>query len=283
MMSNHLFTTFLQKIAPFLQKINPITDWVWPMVPPKRQQQKDAQKERDSLREKADLKAIDNLLEETIDTTMKAHKDVLDRLGKEEDRVQTAENKLATLFVLSTISASLVLSVNGLASEGAHYLVLLVTGYCFLQLIRILLAAIGGLKRRSYSALNIADIEPTWTSADIKHLVQIVRTATKNIHEYQQAGNKKITALDIAYTAFRNYLFGLTLLFVVSIFFSPEKETLEITSQKIIHDIERRPRTLEFPRDPPRSEKNIDSSSLDGPPIPKGDTDTPSAAESSSK
>ena len=56
----------------------------------------------------------------------------------------------------------------------------------------------------------------------------IVCTATKNIHEYQQAGNKKITALAIAYNAFRNYLCGLALLFVVSILLSPEKETLEI-------------------------------------------------------
>ena len=281
-MSNHLFTTFLQKITPFLQKINPITDWVWPMVPPKTQHQKDVQEERDAQRENADLTAIDNLLEQSFDATKKAHEDVLDRLCKEEDRVQTAENKLATLFALSAISASIVLYVNGLASAGVHWLILLVTGYCFIQVICILFATIGGLKKRSYSALNIADIAPTWTNTDIKHLVQIVRTATKNIHEYQQAGNKKITALDIAYTAFRNYLCGLALLFGVSIVFSPEIETVEITTQKIIHEIEHHPRILEILRGPPRPKRNIDTSSLNGPPKPKGDLDLPPATEPSS-
>ena len=213
-MANQLFTTFLQKI-------NPITDWGWPRVRPKTKYELQKQEAKDTEREKADLTAIDNLSEHSTDVIKKAHKDVLDMLAKEMERVQTAENKLATLFALSAISASLVLSVNGLASAGTHWLILIVTGYCFLQLICILFATISGLKRNSFSALNIADIASSWTNSDIKHLVRIVHTATKNIHEYQQVGNKKITALAIAYTAFRNYLCGLMLLFIVSIIFSP--------------------------------------------------------------
>lgn len=261
-MLNHLFTTFVQKITSMI-------DWVWPIVTPKSLGKKQEQETKDTERKEADLKAIDNLLEHSIETTKKAHEAVLGMLNKEMERVQTAENKLATLFVLSTISASLVLSVNGLASEGTHWLILLVTFYCFMQLVRILLATLSGLKRRAYSALNIANIAPSWTDTDTKHLVQIVRTETKNIHEYQQAGNEKITALAIAYTAFRNYLCGLALLFLVSILFSPEQETLEIKTQKIIYELQRHPHILESLRSPPSPGENIDPSGLQETPSPK--------------
>ena len=274
-MSSHLFTAFLQKIAPLLQKINPVTDWVWPLVPPKTKCQLQKQKTKDTEREEADLAAIDDLLEQSTDATEKAHNDVLDRLAKEEDRVKTADYKLATLFALSAISASVVLYVNGLASAGVHWFILLMTGYCFLQLICILFATIGGLKKRSYSVLNIANIAPKWTSTDIKHLVQIVRTATKNIHEHQQAGDKKITALDIAYTAFRNYLCGLAILFLASILFSQENETLEIKTQKIIYELQRHPEILETIRGSPSSEENIDPTGLREPSEPVLDIEPP--------
>ena len=274
-MPNHLFTVFLQKIALLLQKINPVTDWVWPLVPPKTKCQLEKQKRKDTEREEADLTAIDDLLKQSTDATKKAHEDVLDRLAKEEDRVKTADYKLATLFALSAISASIVLYVNGLANAGVHCLILLMTGYCFLQLICILFATIRGLKKSSYSALNIADIAPKWTSTDIKHLVQIVRTATKNIHEHQRAGNKKITSLDIAYTAFRNYLCGLAILFLVSIVFSPEKETLESKTQKIIYELQRHPEILEIVRGSPSPEENIDPTGIREPSEPDLDIEPP--------
>lgn len=278
-MSNHLFTTFPQKIAPFLQKINPITDWVWPMAPPKTQQQKDDQKARDSQREKADLTAVDNLLNQSIVATKKAHKDILNRLDKEEDRVKTADNKLATLFAMSAISAGLVLSVNGLASLRSHGLIPLLTFYCLMQLICVLFAILKGLKRRSYTMLSIAELAPSWTDTDVNHLVPVVRSATNNVHEYHQAGNDKITALNIAHVAFRNYLCGLALLFVVSIFLSPEKETLEIKTQKIIHELQRHPHILESLRSPPSPEENIDPSGLQEMPGPKGNMGSPGQRE----
>ena len=270
-MSNHLFTTVLQKIAPFLQKINPVTDWVWPMVPPKTQHQKDVQEEREAQRENADLTAIDNLLEHSFDATKKAHKDVLNRLDKEEDRVKTAENKLATLFAMSAISAGLVLSVNGLASSGAHGLIPLLTFYCLMQLICVLFTILNGLKRRSYTMLSIAELAPSWTDTDVNHLVPVVRSATNNVHEYHKAGNDKITALAIAHAAFRNYLCGLTLLFVFSIFLSTEEETLEIKTQKIIHELQRHPHVLEILRSPPRPEEYINSTGILDTPSPEED------------
>ena len=278
-MTNHKFTTFLQNIAPFLQKNERIIDWVCPIVPPKTKDQLQEQETRDTEREESELKTIDNLLEHSIDATKKAHEDVLELLRKEKERVQVAENKLATLFVMSAISASLVLSVNGLANAGAHWAILVVTGYCLIQLIRLLFATLYGLKRRPFTALTIADMAPLWINSDIKHLVQIVRTATINIHEFQQAGDEKITALAIAHTAFRNYLCGLTFLFLVSIFLSPEKETLEIKTQKIIYEIERHPRILEILRSQPRPEVNIDPSDLQGPPRPKEDMSSPGQRE----
>ena len=279
-MTNHKITTFLQKIAPFVQKNERIIDCVCPIVPPKTKLQSQKQNTRDTERNESELKAIDNLLEHSIDATKKAHEDVLELLRQGKERVQVAENKLATLFVMSAISASLVLSVNGLASAGAHWAILVVTGYCLFQLIRLLFATLYGLKRRPFTALTITDMAPLWTnSEDIKHLVQIVRTATINIHEFQQAGHEKITALAIAHAAFRNYLCGLTFLFVVSIFLSPEKETLEIKTQKIIYEIERHPRILEVLRGTPKPEVNIDPSGLQGPPRTEGDMGSPGQRE----
>lgn len=264
-MSNHCYITFLKKITP-------IIDWVCPIVTPMTTDDKKIQKTRDTESKEAALKAADNLLDHSIDTVNKAHEDVLGLVRKEEERIQRAENKLATLFVLSAISASLVLSVNGLASAGAHWVIIVVTGYCLLQLIRLLFATLDGLKRRPFTALTIADMAPVWTNSEYKkNLVQIVRTAIINIHEFQQAGNEKITALAVAHTAFRNYLCGLAFLFIVSIFLSPEKDTLEIKTQKIIYELQHHPDLLEILRGSPSPEDDIRSSGIVEASSPDGD------------
>jgi hypothetical protein len=59
--------------------------------------------------------------------------------------------------LMSTIKDK-ILSINGRGGPSEHWVVLLTTGYCLLQLVRILFATLHGLRRRSFSMLSIAEI-----------------------------------------------------------------------------------------------------------------------------
>jgi hypothetical protein len=160
--------------------------------------------------------------------------------------------------------------ISSLAALGVHWSILVVTAYCLLQLICILFATLRGLRRRGFTSLSIAEVAPSWTDSDAGHLLKIVRTEVKNVHEYQEAGNEKITSLDIAHVAFRNFLCGLALLFTVSVTFSPERETLEQKTGRVINEIEHPPRIIDALRGPPGPKGDAGPAGPPGPEGPQG-------------
>lgn len=219
-------------------------DFVWPIVTPSSKDERASRQHASNSRLRDDLASIESLRGQSVEVVRRAHEDVRDALEKEKERIRTTEGKLATLIALSALSATLVLSVNGRGSLGVHWAIFLTTGYCLVQLIRILFAALHGLRRRSFSALSIADLSPSWTSTDTGHLLKVMRNEIKQIHEYQQAGNEKVTDLDIAHIALRNFLFGLLVLFVVSIMLPPMTDSVEQKVERVIEEIERHPNLL---------------------------------------
>jgi len=227
-----------------------IVDCVWPMVTPVPKEDREKHQQADESRLQKDIEAIEALRGQSVDAVKKAHEDVLDALEKEKERIRTVESKLGTLIALSALSATLVLSVNGRGGHGVHWTILLTTGYCLLQLIRILFATLHGLRRRSFSVLSITDLSPTWAGMDTENFLKVVQSEVKHCYENQHAGNKKVTALDIAHTALRNFLFGLLTLFIALIMFPPMTESIERSVGRVIEEIERHPHILDYIKGP---------------------------------
>lgn len=220
-------------------------DCVWPIATPVPKKKRERRQQDANSRLQNDLAAIEALRGQSVEVVKKAHEDVLDALDKEKERIRTVESKLGTLIALSALSATLVLSINGRGGVGVHWTILLTTGYCLLQLIRILFATLHGLRRRSFSVLSIADLSPTWTGLDTEHLLKVVQSEVRHNHEHQQAGNEKVTDLNIAHTALRNFLFGLLALFATVIAYPSVTESVERGVERVIEEIERHPHILE--------------------------------------
>jgi hypothetical protein len=258
----------MNRTEPFWRWFFTAVDFVWPIVTPVP---KDARERRDQAAESRlqnDLSAIEALHGQSAEVVRTAHADVLDALEKEKERIRTTESKLATLIALSALSATLVLSVNGRGGFTVHWAILLTTGYCLLQLIRILFAALHGLGRRSFSLLSIADLAPTWMGTNTD-LLKVIQSKARQSHEHQQAGNEKVTDLDIAHTALRNFLIGLLALFAVSIIFLPATESIERRVERVVEAIERHPRILDILQGPQGEVGAQGPQGLQGPP---GDT-----------
>lgn len=247
-------------------------DCVWPIVTPVSNEERERRRQADESRLQNDLAAIEVLQGQSVEVVKKAHEDVLDALEKEKERIRTVESKLGTLIALSALSATLVLSVNGRGSPSVNWTILLTTGYCLLQLIRILFATLHGLRRRSFSVLSIADISSTWAGTDTEHFLELVKSEVKHSHEHQHAGNKKVTALDIAHTALRNFLFGLLALFVALIMFPPRSESIERSVGRMIKEIERHPHILNALQGP---QGEVGPHGPQGLPGPRGETGPP--------
>jgi len=227
-----------------------IVDCVWPIVTPVSKEDRVKQQRADELRLQKDIEAIETLRGQSVGAVKKARKDVLGALEKEKERIHTVESKLGMLIALAALSATLVLSVNGGGGRDVHWTILLTTGYCLLQLIRILFATLHGLRRRSFSVLSIADLSPTWVGTETEHLTEIVQREINHSHEHQRIGNEKVTTLDIAHIALRNFLIGLFALFVALITFPPVKESIERNVERVIEEIERHPHILNYLQGP---------------------------------
>lgn len=249
-----------------------IFDYVWPIVTPVPKGERERRQQAAQSRLQNDLAAIETLRGQSVEVVKKAHEDVLDALEKEKERIRTVESKLGTLIALSALSATLVLSVNGRGGPGVHWTISITTGYCLLQLIRILFATLHGLRRRSFSVLSIADLSPTWTGTDTEHFLNVVQSEVRHSHEHQQAGNEKVTDLDIAHTALRNFLFGLLALFVALIEFPPVTESVERSVERVIEEIERHPHILDALQGPQGKVGPQGPRGLQGPP---GETGPP--------
>lgn len=247
-------------------------DCVWPIVTPVSKEERERRRRADDLRVRGDLAAIEALRGESLAAVKKAHKDVVDVLDEEKERIRSVESKLGTLIALSALSATLVLSLNGRGSPIAHWAIFITTGYSLLQLVRILFAALHGLGRRRFSVLSIADRSSTWVDTETKNLLEVVKSEVNHIHEHQHTGNEKVTALAIAYTALRNFLFGLLALFVALIMFPPRTAGIERSVERVIEELERHPHIFNVLRG---AQGEIGPQGPQGPRGPRGEAGPP--------
>lgn len=221
------------------QKGESFFDWIWPSTPKKLPKQVVERNLKDKELLEEDLASIKTLSNKSIEDVRKSYKEVIEIVTEERSRTDRVEGKLATLFVLSAISATLAFSASHFFPSGGHWVVLIPMGYCLLQLLRVLSAVIAGMKRQSYYAVRIKDLIPSLADTDVKHLVTLMKDIVKGHHANQQVTNKKVTALEIAHISVRNFLVGLLVLFIFSLMFpqalkNSEEESVSLDGKNSI-------------------------------------------------
>lgn len=210
-------------------------DWIWPSTPKKFPEQIEKQNLNIKKLLEDDLASIKTLSSKSVEDVRKSYKEVLEIVTEERTRTIRVENKLATLFVLSVVSATLVLSAGHFFSSGGQWVVLIPMGYCLLQLLRTLSAVIDGMKRQSYYAVRIKDLIPSLVDTDVNNLVNLMKDIVNGHCQNEQVTNKKVTALAIAHKAVKNFLVGLSVLFIFLLIFpqAPENHLYGICKKSV--------------------------------------------------
>ena len=228
------------------KKCEPIFDRIWPSVTPKYFGEIKRQLKKEKVLLKSDVDTIDEMRGKTPEIIGRVYKELLCKVEEDEKRNTRVETKLATLFVLCAVSASLVLSAIGWTAANIHWAVLLMAGYCLLQLVITLHAVTSGLRRQSYSSPKISELVSVWIGDDEAHTIDLMKSVVEGYHEAQGNTNKKVTQLEIAHTAFVNFLFGVVILFAFSLMFSKHQPSTKDMVNTILDEVEKRPQIQEL-------------------------------------
>lgn len=159
---------------------------------------------------------------ETIEATYESLKE---EHRAEIDRIRTVETKLLGISGLAPVAmAVIVAAFTVLANRSLQaftrisvLLVGIVGGYISLELLRAILAAIAGLKRRSFVGLSLKDVYPLPNESKESYLKRSCGELAEIIRRNRAEIDAKVTWLDVAHTAIRNAVVGLLILVMVII------------------------------------------------------------------
>ncbi|MGI8837489.1 MAG: hypothetical protein ACR2H4_12755 [Pyrinomonadaceae bacterium] len=93
----------------------------------------------------------------------------------------------------------------------------IVGGYISLELLRAIMAAIAGLKRRSFVGISLKDLYPLPDESRESYLKRSCSELAEVIRNNRAEIDAKVTWLDVAHTAIRNAVVGLLLLVITII------------------------------------------------------------------
>ena len=137
------------------------------------------------------------------------------RLAQVEKRKQTVESKLTALLALtSVLSAAVTVSLAATATlrtvgEDARIFVWIAAVFVFyvvVQLLRSLWATVGGLMRRSYRQLSLADIAPQDGEDSEAYRVRLLNLQANYMCFNEWVVDQKVSAMAVAHIALRNAL-----------------------------------------------------------------------------
>ena len=137
------------------------------------------------------------------------------RLAQVEKREQTVESKLTALLTLtSVLSAAVTVSLAAAATlrtvgEDARIFVwvaVFLVFYVVVQLLRSLWVTVGGLMRRSYRQLSLADIAPQDGEASEAYRVRLLNLQANYMRWNEWVVDQKVSAMAVAHIALRNAL-----------------------------------------------------------------------------
>jgi len=164
-------------------------------------------------------------LKTRADTLESAYQLLKEEHAGEIDRVRTVETKLLGISGLSPVAMAVIVAgftalTNRSIQAFTRISVLLVgilAGYVSLQFLRAILAAITGLKRRSFYAVSLKDLYPRPDEEKQSYLTRNCSELAEVIRENRAEIDFKVTWLDVAHIAIRNAVIGLLLLLLTII------------------------------------------------------------------
>jgi len=138
----------------------------------------------------------------------------------EMERLRSVESRLGGILSLTSITASILLSgvfalVNGGLSDSDWRLRLAAAGallYLNLQVVCSTIAVIRGLKRSTWQSLSLDDLVPQPGVGPIEFNRQVARHHCKRLLKAEQNINHKVSQMDVAHTAIRNFAVGSALI-----------------------------------------------------------------------
>lgn len=158
-----------------------------------------------------------------VETLESTHESLKEEHKAETERIRTVETKLlgisglAPLAMAVIVAAFTVLANRSLQAftRDSVLLVGIVGGYICLELLRAILAAIAGLKRRHFAGFALEDLYPLPNETKESYLTRSCSELADIIRRNRAEINAKVTWLDAAHTAIRNAVVGLLFLAIV--------------------------------------------------------------------
>jgi len=191
-------------------------------------------------------------------------------LEAEDSRRQGVDGRLATIVGLASIAGTILFGgiwagATGTLHSDSRAITWAMAGgglYLALQIGRAVLAAVEGLSRRSYDALEPTDVLQRDGEDRSSFARRRARKCLTLLADHQLRNNEKITKMAVAHRALQNFMVALILLAFVGGWFSV---TAPRGQDQLMENLRGDQRVLELLRGP------------QGPPGPKGDPGTPVA------
>jgi hypothetical protein len=199
----------------------------------------------------------------------------VDECGKlleaEDSRRQSVDGRLATIVGLASIAGTILFggiwagATGALHSDNRAIIGALAGGgfYLALQIGRAVLAAVEGLSRRNYGALEPSDVLQHQGEDQSSFARRRARKCLDLLADHQLRNNEKVTKMAVAHRALQNFMVALMVLSFVGGRFAVT--TRARGQDELIEDLRKDQRVLELLRGP------------QGPQGPKGDPGTPAA------
>lgn len=172
------------------------------------------------------------------DTLENELEDVEALLDAERDRRSSVEARLTTILGLTSVAASIAFgALTALFGRGfvgvpklSAVLAVMILGYCFVQLVCAIWAAIRGVSRADYRSMHAAEVLPQSGETRSARNRRVIKAYVGAIEQHREANNVKVTRMAVAHVALRNFVFGslgLTLLLGASMVFGGSPESIE--------------------------------------------------------
>lgn len=147
------------------------------------------------------------------------------RVEEADERLRSVDARLMPLLALASIiaavlSASVPFALSGQfdqISTAELAVVLTILAYIGLQIVICLRAAVRGLSRRAYLALDPNDLDPQPGEASTDYRLRILEVRVNNLWHNEWATDQKVSEMAIAHEALQNMIRGVAVLVIAAL------------------------------------------------------------------
>lgn len=183
-----------------------IPDWIWPHL---------------TGDEEPNIQDLDYFSDKHPPLLDKVERILASRLVQSEERVQSVESKLMSLFTLTSVfSAAVIAGLAASAALGATsgtatiltWPVMFLVLYLVFQCWCLLRATLAGLERRHYRQLSPTDIVPHDEEGGDAYRIRLLNRQVNDMLSNERVVNQKVSEMAVAHAAWKNALAAIFIL-----------------------------------------------------------------------